>query len=39
VLTDESLRRDLVHKGIARARQFSWEQSVRRVHDIYREVG
>jgi glycosyltransferase involved in cell wall biosynthesis len=38
VLTDEALRRDLRRKGVARARQFSWEASVRRVHDIYAEV-
>jgi glycosyltransferase involved in cell wall biosynthesis len=38
VLTDETLRRDMVHKGIARAGQFSWEQSVRRVRAIYGEV-
>jgi glycosyltransferase involved in cell wall biosynthesis len=38
VLTDEQLRRDMVHKGIARAGQFSWEQSVRRVRQIYGEV-
>ena len=24
--------------GLARARQFSWESSVRRVSDIYRQV-
>jgi glycosyltransferase involved in cell wall biosynthesis len=39
VLTDEQLRRDLRHRGVARAGQFSWEQSVRRVHKIYGEVG
>jgi glycosyltransferase involved in cell wall biosynthesis len=39
VLTDETLRREMVHKGIARAGQFSWEQSVRRVRAIYGEVG
>jgi glycosyltransferase involved in cell wall biosynthesis len=39
VLTDEQLRADLRRKGLARAKQFSWEQSVRRIHDIYREVG
>ena len=39
VLTDEELRRDLRRKGLARARQFSWEQSVRRVREIYGEVG
>jgi glycosyltransferase involved in cell wall biosynthesis len=36
VLTDEALRRDLRQKGLARARQFSWETSVRRVREIYR---
>jgi len=39
VLTDEGLRVDLRRRGLARARQFSWEQSVRRVHAIYNEVG
>ena len=38
VLSDERLRREMVHKGIARAGQFSWEQSVRRVRQIYGEV-
>jgi glycosyltransferase involved in cell wall biosynthesis len=38
VLTDETLRRGMVHRGIARAGQFSWEQSVRRVRQIYGEV-
>jgi glycosyltransferase involved in cell wall biosynthesis len=39
VLTDDQLRRDLRVRGAARARQFSWEQSVRRVREIYGEVG
>jgi glycosyltransferase involved in cell wall biosynthesis len=39
VLTDESLRRDLRQKGVARAHQFSWETSVRRIRDIYQQVG
>ncbi len=39
VLTDEQLRKDLRHKGVARAGQFSWEQSVRRIHQIYCRVG
>jgi glycosyltransferase involved in cell wall biosynthesis len=39
VLTDEALRRDLRQKGLARAHQFSWEASVRRIHDIYMQVG
>jgi glycosyltransferase involved in cell wall biosynthesis len=38
LLTDEQLRRDLRLKGLARARQFSWEESVRRVRAIYQEV-
>jgi glycosyltransferase involved in cell wall biosynthesis len=39
VLTDSEFRRDLRARGTARARQFSWEQSVRRVREIYGEVG
>src|SRR5437868_2798823 len=35
VLTDEQLRRDLRQRGLARARQFSWEASVRRIREIY----
>jgi glycosyltransferase involved in cell wall biosynthesis len=38
VLCDETLRRDLRAKGLARARQFSWEASVRRVREIYGEA-
>jgi glycosyltransferase involved in cell wall biosynthesis len=38
VLTDEAVRRTLRAKGLARAAQFSWEQSVRRVLDIYRDA-
>jgi hypothetical protein len=32
------LRTDLRRRGLARARQFSWEQSVRRVREIYSEA-
>ena len=39
VLSDEALRRDLRGKGLQRAHQFSWESSVRRIHDIYNRVG
>jgi glycosyltransferase involved in cell wall biosynthesis len=35
---DETLRADLVTRGLERARSFSWEQSVRRIHQIYMEV-
>jgi glycosyltransferase involved in cell wall biosynthesis len=38
VLTDERLRRDLRRLGLERARQFSWEASVKRVREIYQEV-
>lgn len=38
VLTDEALRRDLVQRGLERARQFSWMTSVASVHRIYMEV-
>lgn len=37
-VTDESLRGDLVARGLARARTFSWSQSVREIHRIYMEV-
>jgi glycosyltransferase involved in cell wall biosynthesis len=39
VLTDEGLRLDLKRKGLARAKQFSWESSVHRIREIYGEVG
>ena len=35
VLCDERLRCELRAKGFARASQFSWERSVRRIRDIY----
>jgi glycosyltransferase involved in cell wall biosynthesis len=38
VLTDESLRKDLRRRGLERARQFSWEQSVARIRRIYDEI-
>jgi glycosyltransferase involved in cell wall biosynthesis len=38
VLTDETLRRELREKGLARAHQFSWERSVRRIREIYDEA-
>jgi glycosyltransferase involved in cell wall biosynthesis len=38
VLTDPSLREDLRARGLARARHFSWERSIRRVREIYDEV-
>ena len=38
VLTDNDLRSDLRRRGPLRARQFSWESSVRRVREIYGQV-
>ena len=38
VLTDNDLRSDLRRRGPQRARQFSWESSVRRVREIYGQV-
>ena len=38
VLENGDLRAELRARGFARARRFSWEQSVRRVREIYTEV-
>jgi glycosyltransferase involved in cell wall biosynthesis len=38
VLGDDALRARLSAQGVARARHFSWERSVRRVREIYEEV-
>jgi glycosyltransferase involved in cell wall biosynthesis len=38
VLCDDTLRDDLRRRGLIRAREFSWERSVQRVREIYREV-
>jgi glycosyltransferase involved in cell wall biosynthesis len=38
VLSDSALRESLRERGFARARHFSWDRSIRRVHEIYREV-
>lgn len=38
VLHDESLRADLRTRGLARARQFSWERTARATLDVYHEV-
>ena len=38
LLSDEALRRDLIARGHARASEFSWERSVRRIREIYLEV-
>jgi glycosyltransferase involved in cell wall biosynthesis len=38
VLTSADLRADLRRRGLARAREFSWERSIQRVREIYEEV-
>jgi glycosyltransferase involved in cell wall biosynthesis len=37
-VNDETLRADLSARGLARAREFSWPQSVAKIHQIYMEV-
>jgi glycosyltransferase involved in cell wall biosynthesis len=39
VLADPALAAEMRTKGLVRARDFSWERSVARTHDIYRLVG
>jgi glycosyltransferase involved in cell wall biosynthesis len=39
VLTDDVLRRDLIERGHARVKAFSWQRSVARVQAVYEEVG
>jgi glycosyltransferase involved in cell wall biosynthesis len=38
VLEDDALRADLVARGRARARSFSWERSVKAIHESYMKV-
>jgi glycosyltransferase involved in cell wall biosynthesis len=38
VLSDADLRRALSERGLARAREFSWESSIRRIHEVYMDV-
>ena len=38
VLSDPALSEELRAKGIARAREFSWERSVARTRELYQEV-
>jgi glycosyltransferase involved in cell wall biosynthesis len=39
VLTDEALRARLIARGYERVKFFSWERSVRRVREVYAELG
>tara|TARA_B100000929_G_scaffold222887_1_gene179271 strand:- start:6433 stop:6858 length:426 start_codon:yes stop_codon:yes gene_type:complete len=38
VLEDDILREQLVTKGRTRAKQFSWDRSIKRILEIYRET-
>lgn len=38
VLSDQSLRRDLIERGLARAQTFTWERTARATIDLLREV-
>ncbi len=38
LLTDDTLRRELVAKGLVRAAKFSWEQAARETLAVYRQV-
>ena len=38
VITEPALRADLRARGLQRVRDFSWDRSIRRVHEIYQEI-
>jgi glycosyltransferase involved in cell wall biosynthesis len=38
VLEDQALRTDLIARGLLRAASFSWERSVKSIHDTYMKV-
>ena len=38
VLSDPDLRATLIERGLGRVRDFSWESSIRRVHEVYMEA-
>jgi glycosyltransferase involved in cell wall biosynthesis len=35
VLTDKALRDELIHKGLERSRQFTWEQTAQQTMEVY----
>jgi glycosyltransferase involved in cell wall biosynthesis len=39
VLTDAALRKDLIQRGLARARLFSWEEAAGQLLQVFEEVG
>ena len=38
VMESETLQKELMHKGMHRAKKFSWEKSARRTWEVYEEV-
>jgi glycosyltransferase involved in cell wall biosynthesis len=38
VLTEKELRDDLIHKGLKRAKMFSWENAAQKTLEVYRKV-
>jgi len=38
LISDSTLRETLIQKGLARARQFTWEKSARQLLDIYQNL-
>lgn len=38
VMNNENLRNDLIQRGLARARQFSWEKCARETLEVYKEI-
>ena len=38
VLTDQDLRKNLINKGLERAKQFSWEKTAKETLGVYKEV-
>lgn len=39
VLTDEELQKELIHKGLKRAQQFSWQKAAQQTLEVYHKVG
>lgn len=39
VLSDSVLQRELVQKGLQRAKLFSWEKTARETLEVYEEIG
>jgi hypothetical protein len=38
ILDDETLRKDLIARGRERVKHFSWERSVKAIHESYMNV-